>query len=159
MEEAVINSTVLIFFAKIKRLDLLDIYIVFTANAVIEEIINGKNISESEKEDLQKFIKRKVKIESPEKLFLNKGAGESSAISLCIQKKIKIFLSDDKQARKAAELLLLLPVGSLGIIIKNLEMKIISKEEAKKLLELLVLNSYYLSIELYMKVLNSIEKF
>ncbi|MBI2671457.1 DUF3368 domain-containing protein [Candidatus Woesearchaeota archaeon] len=159
MEEAITNSTILIFLAKIRKLWLLNVYKIFTTPKVIEEVTEGKNISDMEKKDLQEFIEKRIQIESPEKIILNKGIGESSAISLCVEKKIKIFLSDDKQARKTAELLSLLPVGSLGIIIKNLEMKIISKEEAKKYLDLLIINSYYISIDLYRRVLDSIEKF
>ena len=156
-EEVVTNSTVLIFLSKIQRLNLLNIYRVFTTPEIIKEVLEGKNnILEIEKKYIQDYIKEKIRVELSKKVILDKGVGESSAISLCVEKKLRIFLSDDKQARKAAELLSLKSKGCLGLIIENLVQENITKNEAKEILNLLISNYYYISTEIYMKVLELI---
>ena len=159
MEEAVTNSTVLIFLSKIRKLNLLNIYKVFTTQNIIKEVLEGKGISDIEKINIQEFITSKIKIENPKKIILQKGIGESSAISLCIEKEFNIFLSDDKQARKAAELFSLKSKGCLGLILENLEDKNITKEEAVEILNSLIKNNYYLTTEIYTKILELINKY
>jgi len=79
--------------------------------------------------------------------------GERAAISLCLEKKINIFLSDDKKARKLARGLSIETLGIAGIIKYNLEEKNISKEEAKDLINQLIKDGYYMSSILYSELL------
>ncbi|MBI4141667.1 hypothetical protein HY484_01955 [Candidatus Woesearchaeota archaeon] len=85
------------------------------------------------------------------------GVGETSAISLCKERKTALFISDDKKARRTAEILGIKCLGTIGIILENLKQKRLTKNEAKNILKLIVLNSYYLTTDLYARVVELIE--
>ncbi|MEK6857783.1 MAG: hypothetical protein AABX39_04315 [Nanoarchaeota archaeon] len=157
--EAVTNSTVIIFLAKIRKLELLDIFNnLFTTDTIKEEILQGKEIPDAERNILEKLFKEKIKLENPkEELDLDMEAGEKSAISLCTGKEVDFFLSDDKKARTAAEFLSIKILGTLGIILLNLKHKKINKNEAKKIVQLLVQNSYYITTDVYSRVVEMID--
>ncbi len=158
--EAVSNSTVIILFGKIRKLNLLDIYKIFTTPEIFNEIIEKKQLLYDERDHLRKYFQEKVQVENPKNILsFDLDKGESEALSLCTEKNIKLFLSDDKNARKVAEIISIKPIGCIGIIIDNLKEKKITKEEAKNILDLLVLNSYYLSTEAYAKAKELIDKF
>jgi len=84
--------------------------------------------------------------------------GERAAISLCLEKNIKIFLSDDKKARSYARSLSLDTIGVLGIILESLKLKSINKKQAKELIRKLIDKGYYMSPGLYAKTLELIEE-
>lgn len=156
--EAVTNATVLILLAKIGRLDLLGVITKIRATPEIaREVLDGKEISIQEKQALEKFFKS-IKIEKTiSTLQIDLGVGEKSALSLCKEQKILFFLSDDKKARKAANILSIETLGTIGILLKNLQEKKITKQEAKKVLNLLLTHSYYISTDLYVKTIEIID--
>ena len=160
MEQAITNSTVLILLAKVGRLDLLDVFkSIYTTSLIRAEILEGKELPLAEKNELQEYFTQKIKIENPKRnIFLNIGTGETSALSLCLEKKITCFLSDDKKARKAADSLSIQAVGAIGIILRNIQQRKIHKQEAKNILQKLVISSYYISTDTYAKALELIEK-
>src|SRR3989338_7803257 len=137
--EAVTNATVLILLAKIDKLDLLEtIKKIQTTPEIEREVLAGEKISIQEKERLENFLK-KIQIENvTTNLQLDLGEGEKSALSLCKQKNIFLFLSDDKKARKTATILGIETLGTLGILLKNLQEKKITKKEAKHIVQLLL---------------------
>lgn len=158
MGTAVTNATVLIFLAKVSRLDLLQIYKRILTTPEIHAEVLEKGDALRERHDLEKFFRSKVKVETPlKKINLDLGDGETSALSLCIERKILIFLSDDKKARKVAEILSIKAIGTVGIILENLKQNKITKQGAKKILQLLLQYSYYLSADTYAKILGMIE--
>lgn len=154
-EKVISNATVPILFSKLGRFDLLkNIFnLVFIPQAVKREILEKKEKSgeilllENELRDYLKVIEIKRKKDLP------LGGGESEATSLCLEKNIKIFLSDDKKAREIARAFGLETMGSLGILLKNLQNKKITKKEFLELLEKLLSKSYYISTELYNRIL------
>lgn len=156
--EAVTNSTVLIVLAKINRLNLLNIFErIFSVNEVRFEVL-AHNTPMKEKVLLEELFKSRIKIEVPvKKQVLELGAGESCAISLCCEKKHAKFLSDDKKARRTAEFLNIDCIGTAGIILENLRQRNITKNEAKEILNQIVLNSYYLSTDLYARIIELID--
>jgi len=155
--KVVANSTVLIFISKINRLDLLEVMEIYSTEEVKKEVLSMKEINPIEKENLEKLFSEKINIvKDYKKMNLGLDLGEESAISVCINKKIPVFLSDDKKARRVAEYLSIDVIGTLGIIFINFKNKIITKEEARELLKKLISNSYYISAELYAKVLEEI---
>ena len=157
--KAVTNATVLILLAKIDRLDLLEIIKKIQTTPEIEkEVLEGKEISAEEKERLENFFKKIAIKRSVASHHFDLGEGEKSAISLCEQENILLFLSDDKKARKTASILGIGSLGTLGILLKNLQEKKITKKEAKEILTLLLHHSYYISTDLYAKVLELIEE-
>ena len=159
MEEAITNATVLILLSKIGRLNLLQIYNpILTTPQIRAEVLGKKEFPIKEKTDLEQYFSDNIKIESAvHNLDLDLGYGETSALSLCIEKKIRVFLSDDKKARKTAEVLSIKVIGTLGIILENIRQNKITKQEAKKILRLLLECSYYLSAETYAKIIDLIE--
>lgn len=60
------------------------------------------------------------------------GLGESEAVSLALQEKIRLFFTDDLDARTAAKEYGLETHGSVGIILRIYRNGTISKEDAKK---------------------------
>ena len=66
MEKVVINATVLIFLAKIGKLEFLNVYdVIMTTSEVYTEVVDAKEISFHEKNILIKFFGNKIKIISP----------------------------------------------------------------------------------------------
>lgn len=156
MVKAVTNATVIILLAKVQSLSLLDIFQeIITTEEVRKEIIAGKDIPECEKVILEDYFSKKIKINGVIKLrSLGLDNGETSALSLALEKKCIFFLSDDKKARRVAESLSLKPIGTLGIILKNVEKKNLTKEQARDLINRLVEHTYYLSTDVYKSVLD-----
>ncbi len=60
------------------------------------------------------------------------GLAESEAISLALQEKIRLFFTDDMDARAAAKEYGLEAHGTVGIILRMYRVGAISKEDAKK---------------------------
>ena len=75
--------------------------------------------------------------------------GENSALSLGSELQEKLFLSDDKGARKVARILGIPALGTIGVLLINLKKGKLRKEEVLSLLEELIRKGYYLSTELY----------
>lgn len=65
--------------------------------------------------------------------------------------------SDDKKARKHAEILGVSCLGILGILLLNVQQKIITKQQAKEILHLLLSHSFYMNTELYARMLELLE--
>ncbi len=155
-KEAVANTSSLLFLAKLKRLDLVKsiFFHILIPKQVLEEIFS-KNKPENIviKNELREFLKE-IEVKQLKDFTLDKG--EKAAISLCLEKNIKTFISDDKKARKIARSLEIETLGLVGIILHNLEISKITKKEALKLIEELIKNGYYMSSSLYTKVIQVI---
>lgn len=85
---------------------------------------------------------------------------ESEALAIAVQNKIKIFFTDDLDARIAAQQLKLIPIGTLGIILRAYREKLVTKEVAKKYIENLQEEStLFLTAKLVQIALSAIEEF
>jgi|SRR3989344_1898702 len=160
MEKKVIsNATTIIFLAKLNIFNLAKNVFssVIIPKEVVEELFK-KSSPENEivRKELNNFLKesevKKIK-------DLPLGDGEKAAISLCLEKGIKTFLSDDKKARVYAKSLGIKVIGILGILLFNLRKKKINKNELLNLLNELIKKGYYLSSAVYAEVLNEIGQF
>lgn len=160
MEKAVTNATVLIFLAKIGKLEFLNIFSsLYTTSAIHSEVLGAKDTPEKERKDLEEYFQRRIQIENPSKILsLDLDAGETTALSLCTEKKILFFLSDDKKARKQAEILGVSCLGTLGILLFHVQQKKITKQQAKEFLHLLLSHSFYMDTELYARMLELLEE-
>ena len=158
MERAVSNTTTLLFLAKVKRLDLLqNLYKkIYIPNKILEEIL----IKETpELVYLKKYLGNYILEENPKNLrSLPLDEGEQAAISLCLEKKGNLFISDDLRARNFAESLGLPIIGTLGILLDNLRRRKINKKEAFSLLQQLLTKGMYLSTDVYAEVEKIIEE-
>lgn len=138
--KAVSDSGPFIHLHEAKALSSLDIF---------ESVLIPPEV-ESELGEVQRFGNRVKKVEltssSKEKAYIfsekfSLDLGESEALALAKQINITIFLTDDLEAREAANYLSLEPLGSIGIIIASYKKKIISKKHCIKLVKNLKTNS------------------
>jgi len=67
--------------------------------------------------------------------------GESTGIALCRQEKVKLFFTDDLEARQTANFLGFEPHGTIAIILRAFREKVLTKKEAKLTIESLYKNS------------------
>ena len=147
-KEVVTNSSSIIFLAKLNLFHLAkNIFSrVYIPKEVISEIFAKKT---PEVEIIKKLNTKK---------FLNipVGLGEKSAISLCVEKNIGVFISDDKKARKFARSLGIETIGIIGIFLLNFKNNKISKKEAIDFLNKLIEAGYYLTSDLYKDIIQLI---
>ncbi len=86
--------------------------------------------------------------------------GESTGIALCKQEQIKLFFTDDLEARNVAQRIGFEPHGSIAIILRSFREKIISKEQTKMVVENLYLHSsLFFTKDLKEWTIKEIEKF
>lgn len=148
-EKAVANTSSILFLAKLNRFDLLKNKFseILILRQVIEEIFNKDNPENLIiKNELESFLKE-TEVEQIREFGIDKG--ERAAISLCIEKNINMFISDDKKARKFARSIGIETIGMAGILLWNLENKKIGKGELMNLLEELIKKGYYISSSIY----------
>lgn len=156
-KEVVANTSSLIFIAKLDIFNLAKNLFsrILAPKQVINEILEKDNPETLIiKRELKKFLK-----ESGVKKIrdFSLGEGEKAAISLCLERKIKTFLSDDKKARNFARSLNLGTVGTIGILLWNLEHEKITKGELLKILNKLIDNGYYISPRLYAEIMKIVD--
>lgn len=147
----------LIFIAKLNLFDLLKKIVkkIFIPREVYNELVfkDAPEIATVDKE-LGGFVEI-VDIDAEIKGELDHG--EKAAISLCLKKKIKIFLSDDNKARKYALSRGLEVIGVIGIILELNRKKHIKKDEAEKLMIDLINHGHFMSPRLYSEVMQLIK--
>jgi uncharacterized protein len=157
-KEIVSNSSSIIFLAK------LDLFYlaknIFSRIILPEEVIKELSQKESSenhliKRELAKFLVEQ-KVYSIKDFPLD--AGEKAAISLCLEKNITTFLSDDKKARVYAKSLGIEVIGIIGILLFNFSEKKIDKKEFHRLLNKLLSVGYYISPALYAEIMRTIEE-
>ncbi|MBI4017037.1 MAG: DUF3368 domain-containing protein [Candidatus Aenigmarchaeota archaeon] len=149
---AVSNSTVLIFLSKLNRLDLLlNMY-----PAIIIPPHVKKEVLAKEDALLQDNVSNLIVKQAKQKRNFNLGQGETEAIILCLEETAD-FLSDDKKARNVAKILKINTVGTIGILLWNLQKKLLNKTECSQLVDELIKKQYYISTELYVKIKSLIE--
>lgn len=87
------------------------------------------------------------------------GLGESEAISLALQEKIRLFLTDDLDARIAAKEYGLEPHGTVGIVLRLYRNGILSKKNTKrKIYDLREKSSLFLTKKLVEWIIKEIEE-
>ncbi len=135
------DASVLIFFAKMNRLDLLmelfsELYV---SNVVMNEVLPDGQAHE-EIPALKKFIIGSAKI-----IASRKALGEDSAIEVAKTKKAKIILADDFVAIKKAKFLGITVYSCPFILLLALKRKLVSLEEFNALLDSLLSFNYFIS--------------
>jgi predicted nucleic acid-binding protein len=83
--------------------------------------------------------------------------GEAEAIELA-QKESLELLVDDSTARTIASSLGVKPIGTLRVLCLAVKNGLISKDNAKKILNLMIKEGFRLSIEVYSRFLEELEK-
>ncbi len=151
------NTTVILYFIKIQRADLLqNIFSQIVIPSEVHEELTGNEEEYAEevvacRELAQKGFLIVKDVQKVENYGLDKG--ENAALSLCGELYDNEFLSDDKSARKVARLKGYTVKGTLGILFLNLETKKITNSEFFVLLDTLINQGFYLSTEVYSAIL------
>lgn len=162
IKAAVSDAGPLIHLQEIHRLSFLEVVnTLLTTRAVLEEcrmIIPAlKKIKQLRETELSTHSKEIVQfiIHQYELDF-----GEATALALCQQEKIRLFLTDDLEARETAHTLGLEPHGTLGVISRAFRENIIDKEEALQAVEeLYEISTLFLTKSLKDWVIEEIKKY
>lgn len=161
------NTSPLIYISKISKLTFLKEKFdrVIISEKVYEEITKGREFS-VEVEKIEKAMKEgwieKIKARNKRKsnelkvAFPNLGEGEIESILISEEKNLPLLL-DDSAARRIGESLRINVHGTLFVILKAFENKLISKEEAIKLIDKLVEEGFRISVELYSQLINELK--
>jgi len=75
--------------------------------------------------------------------------GEAQVIVLALKKKEKVAILDDSRARKIARIFSIKPIGILRIILRAVRKRLLTKDDAIKILDELIKQGFRISIELY----------
>ncbi|ACM60704.1 hypothetical protein B0S90_1906 [Caldicellulosiruptor bescii] len=154
------NTTPIIAFAKINRLEILEYLFgrIYISEGVYKELISNKKfIFEIEQITKSSFIivkeaKNRLAVELIQKMHgLN--MGESESIILFKELGGDLLIMDEKKGRKVASSLDIELTGTLGILLKAKQEGIII--ELKPILEKLIESNIRISHELYKEILKS----
>lgn len=159
--DVVCNASPLIFLAKIKRLEFLDIYSLIVPSQVETEILKGlrkkrENIAQIIDYLHQKNIKP-VKTTLLKDLPHFLGIGEKAVISLAVKEKIERVLIDEAKARTVARFKGLKPKGTLGILWDSYKTGRMNKEHLEELTLELIEKGYRIKEELLVEFLKKIK--
>ena len=142
------NSTPLIIFSKLNKLDLLlKIFkTLIIPNAVYVEVVeNGMKNNFPDSFLIKDLIdKKQIIIKNLDQKWQNKseflrktyqlGKGEAEAIALALQEKENYLLIDDETAKKIAKLHEIKSIGSLKVLLLSFKSKFLIEDEVKKML-------------------------
>jgi len=164
--KATINTSPLIFLAKLGMLDCLRIYEnVYTTSIVIEEVEMGLRQGFEEAIMIRKLVEegflvvkeesQNTKIKGLSTFGLH--TGELSMLKMAGDMKPDLVIVDDRVGIKAAKYLGFNVVSTPFLLLKNLEAGKISKQDFPETLEKLMGLGYFLSPGLYVKILKNAE--
>lgn len=166
MNEAVADSTVLIFLGKLDKLHILkkEHDKVIIPEEVYKEVVEkGKErgakdavLVEGAVDDGWVESRETTVLENVERFDLERG--EEEVLSLALESNIKEVLADEEAVREAAKLLELKPKGTLYFLLKALKERKIDFDGYLKTLEDLVSVGFYLSEEVYMEAVRKGKK-
>ncbi|HLC86054.1 MAG TPA: hypothetical protein VJG30_02100 [Candidatus Nanoarchaeia archaeon] len=143
INESVFDAGPFIHLEEINKLDLTKLFKeILTTKEILEEC---KNIlKEIEKLNNIKSTELKPQSKDFAKYIIEKynlDIGEATGIALCKQENIKLFFTDDLEAREITNSLGFEAHGTLAIILRSYKEKLLSKKEAENSIEELYNNS------------------
>jgi len=158
----IIDSSSLIIFAKIKKLDiLLKLYkpLSITKETYKETVEQGIIINAPDAKIINEFVEsKKIKIKDLDKTYakLSKelrniysqlGFGESEAIALTLQEGDNMLIMDEELGRDVAKLYNLKPVGSLRILLEAYKENILDEQKLRETVREMIKNKFRLGAE------------
>jgi len=162
MKEAVINTSPLIFLSKLDMLDTLLIYKkIYTTKVVMDEIERGLEKGYQEALSVRKLVEkdfitvRRIKAKEGE---FGLHPGELTVITLAKKMKVKEIIVDDRSAIRVAKYFGFNVVSTPFLLLKNLKMKRIDYEEFENAINRLIGEGYFISPNLYVKILEKAEE-
>lgn len=162
MDLVISDSSVLIHLSRIDRLDLLrELFSVITIPpAVWHEVVEegrgrtgASNVEKAREEDWIKIVPPQNEL-LLRLLMRNLDFGEAEAIVLALERHASILLVDETDARQLAKLYNLRLAGTIGVLLRAYQERMIESFKAE-LDKLIAKGGFYISPELYKKVLTS----
>lgn len=152
--KVVIDAGPIIHLAEIDEIKLLDMFHCIVPEEISKEAKLPKSIEianlEGHYKDFSKLLSERFGLQ----------LGEAQCIALALQEGIKIFLTDDMEARIAAKSMNLEPHGTIGIIAKAFRNDIISQKEAFLFLDMMkTKSSLFVTSDIIQYAKESIKKF
>lgn len=159
--DVVCDASPLIFLAKIKRLDLLDIYSLHVPYQVEAEILKGIKRKRDDAELITEYLRQRninsIKTTSLRDLPDFLGIGEKAVISLALKEKIMKVFMDESKARVVARFKGLEPKGTLGILWDSYKIGNIDSKTLEALSLELIEKGYRIKEELFIEFLKKIK--
>ncbi|MHA1861511.1 MAG: DUF3368 domain-containing protein [Candidatus Ranarchaeia archaeon] len=164
MKRVASDATPLIYMAKIGKLNILKKVfneISIPIEVKIEVVDMGKQLGEKDPYRVEKAITEGwIKVSKAEQMeipiILHKG--ENAVLSLAKNQGIKYVLIDEIQARTAAKMIGLTPIGTLYALLKALKIKEISLDQFLDILSQLIESGYRLKEEVYIEAIKKARK-
>ena len=169
----IIDSSSLIIFAKINKLELLSrLYEkIYITNEIYRETVEqGLAINSSDAKIIKSFIDNKeigvLKLNHPyenfsinlRSIYSQLGIGESDAIALSLQKENKALIIDESLGRQVAKLYNIKPIGSLRILLEAYKKEFIDEIELKGIIKDMIRNKFRIGAEVIEEFWNYFEK-
>ncbi|MBI2110604.1 DUF3368 domain-containing protein [Candidatus Woesearchaeota archaeon] len=172
----IIDSSSLIIFAKIKKIDiLLKLYktLSITKEIYKETVEQGIAINAPDAKIIKEFVEsKKIKIKDLDKTYakLSKelrsiysqlGFGESEAIALTLQEGDNLLIMDEGLGRDVAKLYSLKPIGSLRILLEAYKENILDEEKLRETVREMIKNKFRLGAEVideFWRIFDKIKK-
>ena len=155
----ILNSTVIIALGNINRLDLLNPFQLLIPEKVLEEITKGPAKIELEKLDFKIVAPgNDTRRKATEILQDDAESGDTDVVATLIEHPSEPVATDDRRLRAVCRSLGGKVTGTLGIVIHSVRIGMISKKEALEILRMLDKTGFRMSLELYEKVKEIIEK-
>ncbi|MBD3172569.1 DUF3368 domain-containing protein [Candidatus Bathyarchaeota archaeon] len=164
------DSTPLILYAKIGRLDLLEKFFnkITIPSAVYHEVVTrGKQHQIPDAYIVEKVVDDWINVTSVDPETQNRygfidnnpglDTGEKEALKLCKQIGAQLLLADDRLARKTSKILNIKSLGSLGVVIQAIRHGVITKKDAYQIVDDLLDAGLRLDIILYKRIQEIIE--
>ncbi len=154
----VADASPIIFLAKIRRLDLVHALLgqdIRLPQAVYREILSGA-IDPVEREALERFLAdcRVEPVKRPRRFASAMSTADNAALTLALRCRADFLLCDERATRNMAELEGVRPLGTLGVLLRATRGKLVSRKEARRLIDLLVSNhDFRIGVEVYQAVL------
>lgn len=161
MGSIVSNASPLIYLAKVGRIDFLREVFgeVFVPEEVKVEVVDkGKLLGEKDAYVVEKAIAEgwiKVHVTEVLEVPIKLERGEAAALSLAKKLGIKEVLVDEASARAAARLMDLTPRGTIFVLLKVLERKIIDLDGFLEVLDQLIRHGFRLKEEVYVEAVRT----
>jgi len=140
---AVIDSGPIIHLTEIGCLSLLQIFsTLHIPDAIWHETVGQGRVLQDDLQKINIFKRHTLSADEINKFTTEKGLkklddGERECLYLCRQISVPLILTDDLAVRDAANLLNIIPVGSLGIVVKAYKSEQISLGEAERMINAL----------------------
>lgn len=134
----------------------------YIPKAVYQEVVElGKDTGKEDAFYVEKLISEGlfeiVEVKAAAKAIAILSPADQEVLALAKEKR-GIAVMDEDAGRKVAEIMGIKTLGSVGLLFAFLHHKLISKEEAKRIIETLIEQGWYCSLPLYTLIMEKLKR-